>query len=55
METRKTDDQYSDEEAACRRDAVIKHMLSKPPEPRAKPQLRPSAIKESSPKSSKKA
>jgi hypothetical protein len=33
-------DQYSDEEAAQRRDAVIKHMLSKPPEPRKKPQSR---------------
>jgi hypothetical protein len=34
------DETYSDEEAAQRRDAVIKHMLSKPPEPRQKPQSR---------------
>lgn len=34
------DDQYTLEEAAQRRDAVIKHMLSKPPEPRQKPQSR---------------
>lgn len=32
-----TGDQYSDEEAAQRRDAVVKLMLSKPPEPHKKP------------------
>lgn len=45
-----TEDQYSDEEAAQRRDAVIKHMLSKPPEPRQKPQSRTVKGRESSPK-----
>jgi hypothetical protein len=29
-----SNEQYSAEEAAQRRDAVIRHMLSKPPEPR---------------------
>ena len=44
------DARYTDEEAARRRDAVVKHMLSKPPEPRSKPQSRPVKGKESSPK-----
>lgn len=29
-----TDDQFSDEEAAQRRDAVVKRMLGTPPQPR---------------------
>jgi hypothetical protein len=30
-----TDDQFGDEEAAQRRDAVVKRMLSMPPQPRS--------------------
>jgi hypothetical protein len=30
-----SDEQYSDEETARRRDAVIKHMLNSPPKPRS--------------------
>jgi len=31
MKTKATDDQFTDEETARRRDAVIKHMLNTPP------------------------
>jgi hypothetical protein len=34
MSQRQTDDQYSDEEAARRRDEVVKRMLNTPPQPR---------------------
>jgi hypothetical protein len=42
--------EYSPEEAARRRDAVIKLMLSKPPEPHKKPQSGAVKGKESSPR-----
>jgi hypothetical protein len=32
-EPKSSNEQYSEEETAQRRDAVIKHMLSKPPKP----------------------
>jgi hypothetical protein len=35
------DDIYSDEEAAQRRDAVVKRMLDTPPKPHAKPAPKP--------------
>jgi hypothetical protein len=31
---KKSDDQFTDEQTARRRDAVIKHMLNTPPKPR---------------------
>jgi hypothetical protein len=35
-----TDDRLSDEEAARRRDEVVKRMLATPPQPRPSPQKR---------------
>jgi hypothetical protein len=35
----KPNEEYSEDEAACRRDAVIKHMLSTPPKPHSEMRL----------------
>jgi hypothetical protein len=35
MASKKQDEQYSEQDAADRRDAVVKHMLSTPPKPHA--------------------
>jgi len=41
---RRSPDEYSDEEAARRRDIVVKRMLNTPPQPRAKkPKERPAS------------
>ena len=43
MRTKKSDDQYSPEEAVRRRDAILKWMLEKPPKPHTeKAKKRPS-------------
>ncbi|MDQ6867843.1 MAG: hypothetical protein M3178_05405 [Pseudomonadota bacterium] len=39
MNTKRADDQYSEQETIARRDAVIKHMLGKPPKPRSEMKL----------------
>jgi hypothetical protein len=33
MDTKQSDDQYSEQEAAQRRDKVLRHMLGRPPQP----------------------
>lgn len=44
MDSKPTDDQYSDEETAKRRDEVLKRMLNTPPQPHApKPKERPAS------------
>lgn len=37
----RSDETYSDKEAAQRRDAVVRRMLNTPPQPRAKPPPKP--------------
>ncbi|HLZ67480.1 MAG TPA: hypothetical protein VKQ29_14695 [Aliidongia sp.] len=44
MDTKSTDEQYSDEEATRRRDEIIKRMINTPPKPHApKSKTRPAS------------
>jgi hypothetical protein len=39
MAPKKSDDQFSDKEAALRRDAIVKHMIATPPKPHSEMQI----------------
>jgi hypothetical protein len=54
MMGKKAEDQFSEKEAAARRDAVIKRMIAMPPKPHSEMKIGKMAKKKKSPKKAKK-
>ena len=47
MDTKRSDDQYSEQETAARRDATIRRMLNTPPKPHSEMKIGKSRAKKS--------